>query len=253
MIASCIGDGFRKRLAQTILTVGVGGSLAGTLWFATLPVASARLLTPVEMIEAGLPPGIMIRTAGRPQFLTAVCAAIKNHRDSAPAIAKSAVSAHHEYSGDIVATSVRCASGEKIDCDLTSAIVAAAVSAAPQAAAEIDDAAVATAPDCVDSVQNRTESDGKQVLDGKEVLSAQVPAEGPVDLDESPSNQTPPINFLPNGGGGVVSVNPPQLSFVTVCDNGQQRTVKSVRVPHWLSVHPGGFVGSCEVTPATSR
>ena len=96
----------------------------------------------------------MVKTAGKPQFLTAVCAAVKTHRDSAAAITKAAVSDHHEYAAEIVATALRCVRGEKVDCDLTGAIVAAAIVGWPQAAAQIDDAAIATAPECSDSVHD---------------------------------------------------------------------------------------------------
>ena len=67
----------------------------------------------------------LIKTAGKPQFLTAVCAAVKNHRNASPAIAKAAVAAHSEYAADIVATVVHCAHGT---CELTGAIVASAIS-----------------------------------------------------------------------------------------------------------------------------
>src|SRR5436309_1656954 len=127
--------------------------LTSALWIATLPIAAAALMTATEMIEAGLPPGIMVKTASKPQFLTAVCGAVKDHRKAAPAIAETAVAAHREYAGDIVATVVRCANG---NCELTAEIVGSAVAAAPESAAAIDDAAVAIAPDCADAIQAAT-------------------------------------------------------------------------------------------------
>ena len=79
----------------------------------TIPVAIARLMTATEMIEAGLPPGVVMKTANKPQFLTAVCAAVKNHRKAAPAIAETAVAAHREYAGSRAAKRVsrKCAIG----------------------------------------------------------------------------------------------------------------------------------------------
>ncbi|MDQ3115874.1 MAG: hypothetical protein M3Q86_04565 [Verrucomicrobiota bacterium] len=248
---STLRSRFGARLAQTGLTLALGIGLTSALWIVTLPVANATLMSPTEMIESGLPPGVMVNTAGKPQFLTAVCAAVKSNPSSAASIAKAAVTAHHEYAGDIVATAIRCASGEEIDCDVTGAIVAAAIVAWPQSAALIDDAALATAPDCADSVQTRTETtrnDGKQVMDGKEMLDGKevledIPAEGP----GFGAPNTPP--FFGGGGGGF---NPGGTS-VLICDNGRQRRILGDNVQMFLNNHPGAYVGNCEVTPATAR
>lgn len=241
---------FGSRLAKTGLTLALGIALTSALWVVTLPVATATLMSPTEMIESGLPPGVMINTAGKPQFLTAVCAAVKSNPNAAATITKAAVTSHHEYAGDIVATAIRCASGEEIDCDVTGAIVAAAIVAWPQSAALIDDAALATAPDCADSVQTRTETtrnDGKQVMDGKEMLDGKevldIPEEGPV----FGAPNTPP--FLGGGGGGFNPGNP----IVLICDNGRQRRILGDNVQMFLDNHPGAYVGTCEVTPATAR
>lgn len=251
----------RSRLAQAGATFLLALGLTSGLWLATSPVAHARLMSPSEMIEAGLPPGIQIKSAGKPQFLTAVCAAVKSHHNSAAAITKLAVGSHRDYAGDIVATTVRCSRGETVDCDLISSIVAAGISAAPESAAVIDDAAVATAPDCVDAVQTRTESDGKQVLDGKEMLGdgkeildgkevlSDIPGEGPGDFGSPPANPPPPFGPLGGGGGGFN----PDDTLVMVCDNGRQRTIRGSRIDQFLHRHPGAFVGSCQITPATSR
>ncbi len=255
---------FGSRLAKTGFTLALGIALTSALWIVTLPVANATLMSPTEMIESGLPPGVMINTAGKPQFLTAVCAAVKSNPNAAATITKAAVTSHHEYAGDIVATAIRCASGEEIDCDVTGAIVAAAIVAWPQSAALIDDAALATAPDCADSVQTRTEStrsDGKQVMDGKEMIDGKemldIPEEGPG--FGAPS--TPPFF---DGGGGFH----PGDDIVIICDNGQQRRILVARaqsdhgrerrilgrnVQRFLDNHPGAYIGPCEVTPATAR
>ncbi len=251
MISSFRDSRLGARLVQTGLTLLLGAGLVGALWVATLPVANAVLMSPSEMIEAGLPPGMLVKTAGKPQFLTAVCAAVKGNRASAARITKAAVTAHHEYAGDIVATAIRCAHGEKIDCELTGAIVAAGIVAWPQAAALIDDAAIATAPDCADSVQTRTENthnDGKQTFDGKEMLDGKealgdIPEEGP----GFGAPTTPP--FFSGGGGGF---NPGE-TFVMVCDNGRQRRVRESNLQRFLDNHPGAFRGTCQITPATAR
>jgi len=103
------------------LALFLAGGLTSSLWIATSPIEAAHLMTATEMIEAGLPPGIMMKTASKPQFLTAVCGAVKDHRKAAPAIAETAVVAHREYAGDIVATVIRCANG---NCELTAELSA---------------------------------------------------------------------------------------------------------------------------------
>jgi hypothetical protein len=186
------------------------------------------------MIEAGLPPGIMMKTASKPQFLTAVCGAVKDHRKAAPAIAETAVAAHREYAGDIVATVVRCANG---NCELTAEIVGSAVAAAPDSAVAIDDAAMAIAPDCADAIQSAT---------SKSNQAPHEPAEGPTDFGAPPTTNPPSI--IDTGGGSV-----PQNVVVSVCDNGQDRRIASGDVRHFLATHPGSFAGRCQVTPVTSR
>ena len=211
--------------------------LTTALWVATIPVASARLMTPKEMIEAGLPPGIVMKTASKPQFLTAVCAAVKEHRKAAAAIAETAVTAHHEYAGDIVATVVRCSNG---NCELAGAIVAAAVSATPDDAVAIEDAAVAAAPDCADAIQAATANVGH----------AGGPSQGGTTITSGapPTNQAPFVG--PIGGGGGFD---PNIATIQVCDNGIQRFIPANQLGGFLRTHPGSFVGACVVTPSTSR
>ena len=214
------------------LLLGLG--LTSALWVATIPVADARMMTATEMIEAGLPPGVVMKTANKPQFLTAVCAAVKDHRKAAPAIAETAVAAHREYAGDIVATVVRCSNG---NCELTAAIVASATTANPDSAVAIDDAAIAIAPDCADAIQAATSKS-----------SQDVPAEGPSTSGGSPpSGQSPLIG--PIGGGGGVN---PDSTIVGVCDNGREHRIPIFRVAHFLQTHPGSFIGRCQITPVTS-
>jgi hypothetical protein len=212
--------------------------LTSALWITTSPMEAARMMTATEMIEAGLPPGILMKTASKPQFLIAVCGAVKDHRKAAPAIAETAVGAHHEYAGDIVATVIRCANG---NCELTAEIAGSAVAAAPESAVTIDDAAVASAPDCADAIQAATSK------------ASQEPHAPPAE-DGSPDVGTPPSispPVLDTGGGGGGSN--PQNAVVGVCDNGQDRSIASGDVRHFLATHPGSFVGRCQVTPVTSR
>lgn len=226
----------RIQLACSIfLAVG----LTSALWMATAPIATAALMTATEMIEAGLPPGIMMKSASKPQFLTAVCGAVKDHRKAAPAIAETAVAAHRKYAGDIVATVVRCANG---NCELTAEIVGSAVAAAPDPAVAIDDAAVSIAPDCADAIQAATSKSSQEP-------HAPPSDDGSTDFGNAPTTSPPVI--LDTGGGGGGSV--PETVVVGVCDNGQDRRIPTGDVRHFLATHPGSFVGRCQVTPVTSR
>jgi len=224
---------------QLVIALFLALGLTSALWIVTIPIATARMMTATEMIEAGLPPGIVMKTANKPQFLTAVCGAVKDNRKAAPAIAETAVGAHREYSGDIVATVVRCANG---NCELTAEIVGSAVAAAPDSAVAIDDAAVAIAPDCADAIQAATSK------------STQEPREGPPDdtsdFGAPPTSNFPPVILDTGGGGGGPN---PQVEFVGICDNGQDRRIPSRAVGRFLATHPGSFVGRCQVAPVTSR
>ena len=223
-------------------------ALAAGLWVATLPAARAQTITPTEMIQEGLPPGKTMKSATKPELLSAVCAAVKKHRDVAPAITRVAIITHREYAGDIVATVLRCS--PNVDCNFVATIVGSAMRVAPSEASVIDDAALALAPDCADAIQNATSQDGKDMLDGKDILEGKdIPSEGPTDFGGGPNNQLPLPGSVGGGGGGF---NPQEQLFI-VCDNGTQRTVRESQLGAFLSSHPGSFVGSCQPTPTTNR
>lgn len=219
---------------RAVLYLFVTAALAGGLWLATVPAARARTLTPAEMIQENLPKGKTMQTATKPEFLSAVCEAVRRHRDAAGAITKVAVKVHHEYAGDIVATVLRCS--PNVDCNFVGRVVAIAVIAYPAAASEIDDAAIAIAPDCAGAIENAT------ILEGKDV---------PGEFGAGPSNQLPPPGSAEggNGGGGY---NPTQRRIL-VCDNGTQRQVNEGNLVQFLRSHPGSFIGTCQPTPTTNR
>ncbi len=225
--------------ARTTLSLLLTAALATGLWVATSPAAKAREMTPTEMIQENLPPGKTMKSATKPEFLSAVCAAVKKHRDVAPAITRVAVLTHRSYAGDIVATVLRC--GPNGDCDFVRSIVGAGIRVAPSEASAIDDAALAIAPDCADAIQAAIPHDGKEVLE--------APAEGPADFSSgAPTNQLPLPGSIGGGGGGFN----PQDNLILVCDNGTQRKVRESQLGSFLSGHPGSFVGSCQPTPVTN-
>lgn len=225
---------------RIVLSLVLTAAFAAGLWVATMPaVQAARTMTPTEMIQEGLPPGKTVRSAAKPELLSAVCAAVKKHRPQSAEITKTAIVAHRTYAGDIVATVLRC--GPRDDCAFVGRVVGAAVVVAPAEASVIDDAALAIAPDCADAIQAAIERDGKD-----------IPAEGPgPDNFEGglPTNQVPLPGSIGGGGGGFN----PQEQLLLVCDNGTQRRVRESQLGAFLSSHPGSFVGSCQPTPTTNQ
>ena len=221
-----------KATARLSLSLILTALLAAALWVATSPVVrAARTMTPAEMIQENLPPGKTMKNTPKPQFLSAVCAAVKRHRDASPEITKVATGVHREYAGDIVATVLRC--GANVDCEFVGAVVRAAVRAAPDEASTIADAALAVVPDCADAIQQ----------------ASNIPGEGPDNFGGGPTTQVPLPGSTGGGGGGI---NPEDQKLL-VCDNGTQRTVRQSQLGGFLSSHPGSFVGTCQVTPATNK
>ncbi len=240
----------RSASAGTVLSLLLMAVLTLGLWVATAPaVRAARTMTPTEMIQETLPPGRTMSSATKPEFLSAVCGAAKKHRPESSQITRVAVATHHDYAGDIVATVLRCSSSE--DCEFVQAIVRAAIVAAPGEASVIDDAALALAPHCADAIQAAF-GDGKEVLDGKELLPPAEgplpPAEGPGDFQGAPTGQLPLPGLLGGGGGGFN----PQIDLVTVCSNGIQRSVRQDQLAEFLSSHPGSSVGVCQPMVSTT-
>ena len=240
---------FSKR--RVLLSAFLLALLSIGLWMAAAPAARARVTTPVDLLQAGLPPGKTLTTATKPEFLASVCAAVKDHRNIGPEITRTAVSAHREYAADIVATVLRCSANG--DCAYVARVVRAAIATAASEASIIQDAALAINPDCADAIQGGI-PDGKQVLDGKEMLDGKEvldgkealapPAEGP-GLFTGPFNQVPLPGSVPGGGGAF---NPGE-QLVTVCVNGTQRSVRESQLSAFLSAHPGASAGSCQPTP----
>ncbi|MEO8440031.1 MAG: hypothetical protein ABI540_07390 [Spartobacteria bacterium] len=51
-------------------------------------------------------------------------------------------------------------------------------------------------------------------------------------------------------GGGYFD---PEQSVAQICDTGRQSAIRQSDLQRWLNGHPRSFVGSCQITPATSR
>jgi hypothetical protein len=215
-------------LEFVILALSVG------LWFAAAPASLSRDLPPAELIEKALPAKMTIEGAGKPDLLSAVCAAVRKHRKSGVGVTTAAVAARGEFSGDIVGAVLRCAG--TTDCKYVGAIVKAAVSVRPGAATTISDVAMARAPNCEEPVQ-------AAVRAAAQIEDERVKTDSPNPAEESPSigkSADPEEKFDPHE------------RLVLVCDGGMQRAVRESLLADFLRLHAKAAVGSCPATPSPS-
>jgi hypothetical protein len=190
--------------------------LAGV--FATAFVTDVFAATTAEMIQAGLPSTMTLRSAPRRDLLSAVCNAVSRNRSSAPQIVRLAVETRPELSSDVVSTTVGCLREPKegaFDCELARHILTDATAANPSAASEITDLMISLLPDC----------------------QLDIPGEGPT----GPTSLTP---LLPPFGPGP--------SGCAVCHNGHEIHVLCDGVDGYLTSHPGDSRGACQSTPVTN-
>lgn len=124
---------------------------------------------------------------------------------------------------------------------MNGSIAASAISASPDSAAVIDDAILSIAPGCADAIQRATTGDDVGATED-------IPAEGPGGTGAPSNVQPPPFG----GGGGSGGFFSPEAQ-VQICDNGRQHAIRFSRVDRFLGNHPGSFIGSCQITPVTSR
>jgi len=209
-----------------------GLTLGFAFWAATAPVAKAKEISPAEMIQSKLPPNKTLATATKPEVLSAVWGAVRKWQNDAPQIVGTAAAARKEFAADIVVETIRSLRALKaLDRDLVGQIVAAGLSANPEAASNIIDLAVQAAPDFREAIE-----------------TAGTPAEAP-GLANGPTNQNPPPGSIGGGGGGF---NPEERK-VTVCDNGQNVQVPASQEEAYLHSHAGSRAGACQVTPGVNR
>ena len=82
------------------------------------------------MLAAKPAAGQTMANASKPQFLGAVCSAVKKFRNAAPQIVRAAVEARPAWRNDIIRTAVRCL-GQRVIAPLLSRIHNALVGAYP--------------------------------------------------------------------------------------------------------------------------
>ena len=217
--------------------------LAAIFWVASVPeLLAARETTAAELIAAQLPGKKTLKSATQIEFLSAVCAAVRRRRSSAPAFTQAAVLARRELAGESVGMILRCIG--KANCEATGA-VAAAATAAEGDVAKITDAARAKAPDCAETIRAATQRKEKT---GEHLSPHQ----------EHPSER-PEATLAPETAAMIGTSNGPDEGFDPheplnlVCDHGTPRAVRTSLLEEFLRTNPGAFLGPCETSPSTNR
>jgi hypothetical protein len=230
---------------RNLIVLALALALGLGLWLAAAPVAkAARDMTATEMLQSKLPRDKTLTSASKTEMLDAVCGAVASWRAHSPQIVRTAVTARHEFAGDIVTIAVRCLRDDKdgpLACERIVEIYRFAVDGDPGGQAAILESFLMTAPDCRASFG---------FTGGKEVISPPAPAEGPLDVGEftnTPTNINPPSGAI--GGGGFN----PSINQCVVCHNTNAVQMPCNQVNKFLKSHPGDFAGACQPTPVTNR
>jgi hypothetical protein len=215
-------EGFTASALQTAGVFLVSVALGAAFWLASLPMALAVTVTPVEMIQSNLPKSMTLVNAPKAVMLSAICKTVTRHRKDAPLIVRTAAGARKEDTADIVGTAIHCLSEDKAgpDCALVRSILQEAIAADGDEAAALTELVVGAAPGCTD-----------------------IPGEGPEGFVNPPSNINPP----PSTGGG------PGTNNCTVCHNNKTIQVQCANLDSYLKNHPGDTSGACEATPSTNK
>jgi hypothetical protein len=215
------GGHLAARTVKAALVVLTTLALAAMFWIASTSIVHAQDLSPAKMIESQLPQGSAVETAGKADFLAAVCAAVKKYRTSAPAIAAFAGNAHPDWKKDILRSAFGCLGTD--DCRLLARVLKAL--SAGSDASELADLALELAPNCAPA------------------FGGGQPDEG--DFGNPPGNQNPPPGSIGGGGG--------QGNVIAICHNGMTIFVSPQGAENHLRNHPGDTLGPCVVTAVTNQ
>jgi hypothetical protein len=220
---------FSVRWLRSTAVAIIGLGLGFALWTATVPMASAQGGGNVtKMVEENLPQGQNVGNASKADLLSAICAAVKKHRNAAPQIARAMAAARPDLAKDILRTVFRCLGND--DCRLLGGVLRAINAAVPNGASEHTTLAVELVPDCAPDFSR--------------------PGGGPGDnggnFDQgAPGNQNPPPGTIGGGGG--------QGNVVAICHNGRTIFVSPQGAENHLRVHSGDTLGPCVVTPTANQ
>ena len=206
--------------------------LVATILGASLSLSGlAREMTPTELITAQLPKKKTLKSATKPEFLNAICAAVRKRQSAAAAITGAAVTARRESAADVVAAVLRCSG--KVTCETIESVVVAAVNAEGDAT-KISDMARAKAPEC------------------EEIVRAAL-------HHVSKPNERPDTEATPEQGALIGTSNGPDEGFdpreplSLVCDGGTPRAVRNSQLDDFFRSHPGSYLGPCQSVPAPDR
>jgi hypothetical protein len=216
------GEHLAARILQAALVLLTTLALGTMFWVATTPVARAQDMTPQRMIEAELPHGKTVETAGKAEFLTALCRAVQRHHAAAPAIVSFAVDAHTDWQRDIMRTAFRCIGTD--DCRFLGRVLRAVISGHPDDANALTQLAIELAPSCSDAFGG---GNGGGDNGGN--------------FENAPMNLNPPPGSIGGGGG--------QGNVIAICHNGHTIFVSPQGAENHLRNHPGDRLGACVVTP----
>lgn len=224
------GEHLVARIFKTTLMVLLGLTLGTAFWVASMPVAQAQDMSPTKMIESQLPQGKTMQSAGKADYLAAVCSAVKKFRAASPQIVRAAVEAHPAWKKDILRTAFQCLGSD--DCRLLGRVLRGAISASPNDASGLTETAIDAAPSCSGSFGGGGAGGG-----------GEGGGEGEGNFGNPVGNLNPPPGSIGGGGG--------QGNVVVVCFNGETLFVTPERAQDL--VNQGATVGACQVTATVNQ
>ena len=231
---------------RTFVAVIGALALAAALWMVTAPVATAREMSPAEMLQSSMPANTSVASGSKAEVLNAVAIAVKKAPQAAAEIVRAAIAARKKFGPEIVAAAVRAIGPNR--CELVARIVSAAIAEDPDNASKIMEAAIAAAPACRTQIERAT-TGGQNGRNGSRDGDSESGSSSEGNFDSAPANNNPPPGSAGGGGGGFN----PEKQRCQVCHvdekNGKRKT-KSVDcddVPRHLK--HGDTEGACPVTP----
>ena len=224
MLKASNGTHFTARVLRSTAVLFTGVALGFTLWTATAPLSLAQDVSPSRMIEESLPGGRTMANASKPQFLAALCSAVKKYRNAAPQITRFAIEGKGAWRADIIRTVVRCMGTR--DCAALARVLNALNSAFPDEASSNSELFLEAAPGCASAFgQGGGDDEGN--------------------FGNAPGNQNPPPGSIGGGGG--------QGNVIAICHNGRTIFVSPRGAENHLANHSGDTLGPCPVTPTQNQ